>query len=30
MRVRAVRPPREGLPSFLYRGRPEGTIVGWE
>ena len=28
VRARAVRPPREGLPSFLYRSWPEGTIVG--
>jgi SAM-dependent methyltransferase len=30
VRARATRPPREGLPSFLYRSWPEGTIVGFE
>lgn len=27
VRARAVRAPREGLPSFLYRSYPEGAIV---
>jgi SAM-dependent methyltransferase len=27
VRARAVRPPRDHLPSFLYRSRPEGEIV---
>lgn len=27
VRARATRPPREGLPSFLYRSWPEGKIV---
>lgn len=27
VRARAVRPPRAGLPSFLYRSRPAGEIV---
>lgn len=30
IRARAVRPAREGLPSFLYRSRPEGAIVAYE
>ncbi len=30
VRARATRPPREGLPSFLYRSWPEGKIVGFE
>ena len=30
VRARATRPPREGLPSFLYRSWPEGTIVGYD
>jgi SAM-dependent methyltransferase len=30
VRARAARPPRDGLPSFLYRSWPEGTIVGYE
>lgn len=28
-RARATRPPREGLPSFLYRSWPEGVIVDY-
>jgi SAM-dependent methyltransferase len=27
VRARAARPSRDGLPSFLYRSRPEGDIV---
>ena len=27
LKARATRPPREGLPSFLYRSWPEGAIV---
>jgi hypothetical protein len=27
LKARAVRPPRAGLPSFLYRSWPEGSIV---
>jgi hypothetical protein len=27
VRARTVRPPRDHLPSFLYRSRPEGEIV---
>jgi SAM-dependent methyltransferase len=30
VRARATRPPREGLPSFLYRSWPAGKIVGFE
>jgi SAM-dependent methyltransferase len=30
VRARAVREPREGLPSFLYRSRPVGEIVDFE
>jgi hypothetical protein len=30
VRARAVRAPREGLPSFLYRSWPEGKIVQYE
>lgn len=30
VRARAARPPREGLPSFLYRSWPEGKIVEFE
>jgi hypothetical protein len=30
VRARAVQPPREGLPSFLYRSWPEGAIVGFD
>jgi SAM-dependent methyltransferase len=30
VRARASRPPRERLPSFLYRSRPEGEIVPYE
>lgn len=29
VRARTVRPPREGLPSFLYRSRPDGEIVDY-
>ncbi len=29
VRARAVRPPREGLPSFLYRSWPAGKIVDY-
>jgi hypothetical protein len=27
VRAQAVRPPRPGLPSFLYRSYPDDTIV---
>lgn len=30
IRARAVREPREGLPSFLYRSWPEGKIVEYQ
>jgi SAM-dependent methyltransferase len=30
VRARAARPPEAGLPSFLYRSRPEGEIVEFE
>jgi len=30
LKARAARPPREGLPSFLYRSWPEGAIVEYE
>jgi SAM-dependent methyltransferase len=30
VRARATRPPRQGLPSFLYRSWPDGKIVGFE
>ncbi len=30
VRATAVRPPREGLPSFLYRSRPAGEIVDYQ
>ncbi len=30
VRARAARPPRDALPSFLYRSRPEGQIVAFE
>ncbi len=30
VRARAARPPRNGLPSFLYRSRPEGEIVPFD
>ena len=30
LKARATRPPREGLPSFLYRSWPEGAIVEYE
>jgi SAM-dependent methyltransferase len=30
IRARATRPPREGLPSFLYRSWPDGAIVDYE
>jgi SAM-dependent methyltransferase len=30
IRARATRPPRDGLPSFLYRSWPDGKIVEFE
>jgi SAM-dependent methyltransferase len=30
VRARARRPPRNALPSFLYRSRPEGEIVAFD
>ncbi len=30
IRARKTRPPREGLPSFLYRSWPAGTIVDFD
>ena len=30
VRARAARPPREGLPSFLYRSWPEGKITDFQ
>ena len=30
VRARAMRPPRDALPSFLYASRPEGQIVAFD
>jgi len=30
IRARATRPPRKGLPSFLYRSWPDGSIVDFD